>query len=82
MPEQSVTPNQQAAAVPEVVRDSSFPSLLENSLQHVPAGQMAAAIQTLNQEVIENTRRKVIAMEKRYTMVNNVEVFERVILCV
>jgi len=76
MPEQSVTPNLQAAAVPEVVRDNSVPSLLENSSQHVPEEQMAAAIQTLNQEVIENTRRKVIAMEKRYNKVNNVEVFE------
>jgi len=76
MPEQSVTPNLHAAAVLELIRDDSVTSRLENSLQHVPEGQIAAAVQTLNQEVIENTLRKVIAMEKRYNTVNNVEVFE------
>jgi len=76
LPEQSVTSSLQAAAVPEVIRDNSVPSPLENSSQHVPEAQMAAAIQTLNQEMIEITQRKVIAMEKRYNKVNNVEVFE------
>jgi len=75
IPAQSVTPNLQAATVPEVVRDNSVPCPLENPSQHVPEEQMAAAIQTLNQKVIENTRRKVIAMEMRYNKVTNVEVF-------
>ena len=71
IPEPSVTPTLPAATVPEVIRDDSVPSHLEK-----PEVQRAAAVETLNQEVIESTRRKVIAMEKRYNKINNVEVFE------
>lgn len=76
MPEQWITPNPQAAAVPEVIWDDSVPSRLENWPQYLPVGQIAAAVQTLNEEVIENTQRIVIGMEKRYNMVHIVEVFE------
>jgi len=71
IPKPSVTPTLPAATVPEVIRDDSVPSRLEK-----PEEQRAEAVKTLNQEVIESSRRKVIAMEKRYNQIDNVEVFE------
>jgi hypothetical protein len=44
--------------------------------QKVTAGIQSDAVRVLNEEVIANTQRKVIAMEKRYNKVNKVEVFE------
>jgi len=50
IPESSVTATLPAATVPEVITDDSVPSRLEK-----PEEQRAAAVETLNQEVIENT---------------------------
>jgi hypothetical protein len=61
-----------AATVPEVVRDDFVPSHLEK-----PDEQRATADETVHQEVIESTRRKIIAIDKWYNMINNVEVFEK-----
>jgi hypothetical protein len=45
--------------------------------QNVTAGIHSDTVRLLNDEVIANTQRKVIAMEKRYNKVNKVEVFEK-----
>ena len=44
--------------------------------QKVTAGIQSDAVRVLNEEVTANTKRKFIAMEKRYNKVNKVEVFE------
>jgi len=52
--------------------DSGQTCKVQSATSFIPS----EAVQLLNEEVITNILRKVIAMEKRYNKVNNVEVFE------
>ena len=67
-----------AQSIDPLLSDSGETSMEHTGTSAIPSTSViqSEAVQSLNDEVIANTRQKVIAMEKRYNKVNKVEVFE------
>jgi hypothetical protein len=67
-----------AQSIDPLLSYSSETSMEQTATSAIPSTSVvqSAAVQSLNDKVIANTRQQVITMEKRYNKVNKVEVFE------